>query len=204
MAQYNDSLKNQSGWIHDLAKAELHPEAEALLQLGKDLDPQQLVEESSLEFLTELKASFVDYLHTFNAYSESGQKFAELKIYGIAQTAADFMIFRNQIKLLVSNTAHGVISFSFSRHVRGGVSVDGRADSSHQDLGQPQDLVAQVGPFRDVYWTFQGEKVTAQQVARFYFSEFVRTSRVNQQSRQGNQLLLEEIKTLLKSKGLDF
>src|SRR3954462_8601477 len=110
MAQFKDQLPTPAnlGWIHDLAKAEIHPEAERLLQLGRSYDPQQLVEESTVEFLTQLREQLNEYARVFNAYSESGAKFQDIKVYALAQTASDFMLFRNQIKLIFSNSAHGV------------------------------------------------------------------------------------------------
>lgn len=202
MSRYSDTLPGQQGWIHELAKAEIHPEAEKLLQLGKSFDPQQLVEESSIDFLMELREHFNDFARVFNAYSESGGRFQEIKIYSVAQTAADFMIFRNQIKLVVANSAHGVIQLSFAQHVRGTLAVDGQMQSQ-VTAGETHEILAQIGPFRDVHWTFQGEKVTPEQVARFYFAEFVRATRENKRTRAGNQALLDQIRTLLQEKGLD-
>ena len=116
------------------------------------------------------------------------------------------MIFRSQIKLLVTNPSHGVIQFSFSKHVRAPLAIDGQINDQDQSLGefsQPQELMAQVGAFRDIYWTYHGEKVSPAQVAKFYFCEFVRATRVQQTSRLGNQLLLDELKTFLNGKGFD-
>jgi hypothetical protein len=204
MARFKDLLPSQQGWIHELARAEVHPDAERLLQLGKSFDPQQLVEESTIDFLTELRELFNEYARVFNAFAEAGTKFQEIKVYSVAQTAADFMIFRNQIKLVVANSAHGVIQIAFAQHARGTINVDGQmVQGSQQQAGHSQDLLAQVGPFRDVYWTFQGEKVTPEQVARFYFAEFARTTRDTRRSRSGNQLLIDQIKALLQEKGLD-
>jgi hypothetical protein len=209
MARFQDILPSAQGWIHDLAKAEIHPEAERLLQLGGASDPQQIVEESSVGFLTELRDTFQDYARAFNALSESGSKFQEVKIYNIAQSNADFMLYRNQIKLMVSNPTHGVIQISFAQHNRGVLApgttvVDGQSSAPQQTSpSQSQDLLAQIGPFRDVFWTFQGEKVTPSQVAKFYFAEFTRSTRDSKRTRGGNQLLLEQIKALLQEKGLD-
>lgn len=206
MAQFKDILPSQQGWIHELARGEIHPEADRLLQLGKGSDPQQMVEESTIDFLTEMREHFNEYSRVFNVYSESGTKFQEIKIYNLAQTASDFMVFRNQIKLVVSNAAHGVIQVAFSQHIRGTLSVDGQtqqAAAPSEIDGKSWDLLAQVGPFRDVHWTFQGEKVTAEQVAKFFFAEFARATRDVRRSRASNQLLLEQIKALLQEKGLE-
>ena len=212
MARFQDELPSQQGWIHELAQGELHPDAEKLLQLGKSFDPQQLVEESSIDFLTDLRELLTDFCRIFNAYSESGTRFPEIKLYGIAQSAADFMLFRNQIKLIFMNSAHGVIQMSFSQHNRGGVAVDGLDQHSgaysHSppilpSLGPTQELIAQVGAFREIYWSYHGEKVSPEQVARFYFAEFIKLSRDLKRSKAGNQVLLDQIKALLQEKGLD-
>ena len=207
-ANYKDVLPSQSGWLHELANAEIHPDAEKILQLGRSFDPQQLVEESTIDFLTELRECFTEFARVLNAYSDNGTRFQEVKIYSLAQTAADFMIFRNQIKLVVSNIAHGVIQLSFAQHLRGNLAVDGQMrgveESNTQGVfPQAQELIAQLGPFREVYWTFQGEKVTPDQVGKFYFAEFVRATRNTKVSRGNNQVLLEQIKALLNEKGIN-
>jgi hypothetical protein len=210
MAQFKDKLPAQLGWIHDLAKAEIHPEAERLLQLARSYDPQQLIEESTIDFLTALREQFAEHARMFNVHSDTGTRYQEIKVYNVAQSAADFMVFRNQVKLVVSNTAHGVVQIAFAQHLRGTMSVDGMAHGQISTplalppgLSQAQELLAQIGPFRDVYWTFQGEKITPSQVAKFYFIEFARATRDNKRSRAGNQLLLDQIKALLQEKGLE-
>jgi hypothetical protein len=196
------------GWIHELARGETHPEMDRLLQ-AHGSDPQQLVEESTIQFLSEMRESFNEYAKVFNVYSEAGTKFQEIKIYNLAGTAADFMVFRNQIKLTVSNSAHGVIQAQFSQHVRGALAVDGQvhgqngASLNGTTDGRGGELQAQVGPFRDVYWTFQDQRVSPEQVAKFYFTEFVRATREVRRTRGSNQLLIDQIKALLQEKGLE-
>ena len=208
MSRSQDILPSQQGWIHELARAEIHPDAEKLLQLGKSFDPQQLVEESTIDFLTELREQFGEFARVFNNYSENGGRFQDMKVYAVTQTAADFMLFRNQIKLIFSNSAHGVIQISFAQHVRGALAIDGLDQKAmgapgYSLGGQSQDLLAQVGPFRDIFWTFQGEKVFSEQVSKFYFAEFAKITRGTKRSQAGNQLLLDQIKALLQEKGLD-
>lgn len=206
MAYHNDLLPTTSNWIHDLARGEIHPDADRILQLGASHDPAQLIEESTIAFLTELKEQFNEFIRTFNSYSEAGQQFQEVRIYNIAQTVADFMLYRNQIKLVISNSAHGVIQIAFAQHTRSspvGAPMSGDQSFATALQRAPQELSAQMGPFRDVHWTFQGEKVTAHQLAKFYFTEFIRATRESRRSRSSNQLLMEQIKTLLQEKGLD-
>lgn len=197
------SSPTQTVWIHDLARAESHPDAERVLGLGLALDPHQLVEESTVQFLQELRERLNEYARIFNSYSEAGARFPEVKIYSVAQTPADFMVFRNQVKLVVSNSAHGVIQIAFAQHTRSPLNFDGANPQSVQGP-QPQELLAHVGPFRDVKWTYQGEKVEPDQIAKFYFAEFVRSTRSLKSTPTKNQLLIEQIKSLLQEKGVDF
>jgi hypothetical protein len=204
MAQYREHLASRSGWLHELAKAEMNPEASELLDRMSSYDPQQLIEESTVEFLTDLRQSFNDFAKVFNGYSDEGQRFQDLKIYGVAQTAADFMIFRNQVKLVVANPSQGLISIQFHRHRPQGLSIDGRAGGEqNSEFGPPHEIMAQVGPFRDVKWTYQGENVTPEQVAKYYFAEFVRVTRQSKRAGKGNQQLLDQIRGILQEKGFD-
>jgi hypothetical protein len=203
----NLSLNTNHGWLHDLARGEMHPEADRLIQSAVGgVDPQQRIEEATIQFLTELREEFTESARIFNGYSEAGSRYQEVKVYSVAQTAADFMIYRNQVKLVVSNASHGVIQVAFAQHHRqpGMVhSVGAEAQAANQ-VPQSQELLAQIGPFGDVSWTYQGEKVQAGQVARYYFGEFVRATRDQKRSRTGNQqMLLEQIKALLQEQGLN-
>lgn len=207
--KFEDILPSQQNWLHELARAEVHPDAEKIFNLDRSFDPQQLVEESTIDFLAQLREHSNEFARVFNGYSDSGSRFQDIKVYSVAQTAADFMLFRNQIKLIFSNSNHGVIQISFAQHVRGALAVDGQETAQNPNSQvmlsdtRSQDLMAQVGPFRDVFWTFQGEKVTADQVGKFYFAEFAKITRDVRRSRVGNQLLLDQIKALLQEKGLD-
>jgi len=194
-------------WIHDLARAEIHPDAERLLNLGDNFDPQRLVEDSTVEFLTGLRSKFNQHSKLFNSYSEGGSRFHEVKVYSIADANADFMIFRNQVKLTVKNIAHGVIRVAFEKHLPGSVQIKGRMDrdgDDSPDWEKDKDLVADVGPFRNVNWVFQNQKVTPEEVAKFYFTEFIRLTRSRGEGRLRDQELIHQIKTLLQEKGLEF
>jgi len=197
-ATARDKQVSNLGWIHDLARAENHPDADKLMSESSAYDPNAKIEENTHEWLLELKEIFTDFARAFNAYSENGGRFAEIKIYTVAQTESDFMLFRNQLKLVVSNSAHGVISFSFSKHTKSpylGAELGGEFPGA-------QEILAECGPFRDVRWTFRGQQVDAIQMAKFYFAEFIRMTR-NKSAAVSQGVLLDQIKALLQERGID-
>lgn len=207
MAQFHDAPASPQNWIHELARAETHPNADPM-SIGAGLDPQQLIEESTIEFLTLVRDSIQEYIKVFNGYSEGGARFQETKVYSLTSGASDFMLYRNQIKLLFCNTAHGVIQISFAKHFRSGATVTAQTAQMNDlqgqsQLGNAQELRARIGAFHDVTWTFEGEKVGTDQVAKYFFTEFVRVTRDYRRSNAKNQVLLDQIKGLLHDRGFD-
>ena len=190
-------------WVHELAKNELNPEGANLFNTVNQFDPRRIIEESTMEFLEDLRDYFTAYIRTFNSYSEGNGKFSDVKIYGITNTPADFMLFRNNVKLVFANTAHGIINATFTQHTRGDPSVDGAQSAQADGIPNPsQDIIAQLGPFLDVSWTYQGEKVNPEKLVKYYMVEFVKASRAERKV-SSNQLLLKQIKALLQDKGID-
>lgn len=185
------------GWIHELTRAESSPEADALLRLNEASAPQQMVEESTVDFLTDLRAFFQEYIRIFNSHSEAGKRYSEIKIFNLTQGAADFMLYRNGIKLIVANTSHGVIQVSYDRHMIAG------ADAQELDIPHADELLAQMGAFGAVYWTYRSEKVESEQVAKHFFSEFIRITREQKKTKPNQKVLLEQIKALLQEQGMD-
>jgi hypothetical protein len=109
------------------------------------------------------------------------------------------MLYRNGIKLIVANTAHGVISLSYDQHRTAGMASGATAVD---DVPSAQDLLAQVGVFGSVHWTYRGEMIQSEQVAQFFFSEFSRLTRDQKKTKPNQKVLLEQIKALLQEQGL--
>ncbi len=190
-------ISDSSGWIHDLTRVEISPEAEALYQLNRTAAPNQAIEESTVDFLTDLRAYFQEYVRAFNSFSEAGKKFSEIKIFNLTQGAADFMLYRNGVKLIVANTAHGVIQFSYDQHASANI-----ANKTDLLIPQPEEILAQMGAFGVIRWTYRSESVESDQVSKHFFSEFVRTSREQKKVKPNQKVLLEQIKALLQEQGL--
>jgi hypothetical protein len=184
-----------NGWIHELARAEASPEADALYQINRVSAPEQAIEESTVEFLTDLRAFFQEYVRIFNALSEAGKKFYEIKVFNLTQGAADFMVYRNGIKLIVANTTQGVIQISYDKHVVNGTT-------SELSVPHADEILAQLGAFGSVHWMYRSEKVESEQVAKHFFADFTRITREQKKARPNQKVLLEQIKALLLEQGM--
>lgn len=205
-----EPLPSSNHWIHQLVQAEVAGYDPTLVRTSA-VDPHELMDQSAASFLGEVRDRLSEYLRAFNQYAEQGKRFPEVKLYQVAQTATDFMLYRNQVKLVFSLVAHGVIRISFESHrTSQTLSVDGLvspqwANSTQSPMHSrsggfsgPQEILAQMGPFREIYWMFQGEKVLPEQLAKFYFQEFVRLSHQPSRLNPGNQQLLTQLRALLR------
>ncbi len=185
-----------NGWIHEIARAEASPEAEALYQINRSSGPAQAIEESTVDFVTDLRGYFQEYVRIFNSLSDAGKKFSEIKIFNLTQGAADFMLYRNGIKLIIANTTQGVIQLAYDRH-----SISGGPASDLQ-VPQSEELLAQLGAFGSVHWMYRSEKVDSEQVAKHFFAEFTRITREMKKIKPNQKVLLEQIKALLQEQGM--
>ena len=185
-----------NGWIHELARAEASPEADALYQINRVSAPAQAIEESTVDFLTDLRAFFQEYVRLLNSLSEAGKKFSEVKIFNLTQGAADFMLYRNGIKLIVANTTQGVIQLSYDKHVIAGTH------SAEFSVPQAEEILAQLGAFGAVHWMYRSERVESEQVSKHFFAEFIRMTREQRKTRPNQKVLLEQIKALLQEQGM--
>lgn len=192
-------------WIHELARSEFVSEAEREKIGARWTDPQQLIHQSAQDFLIELRDLFQEYARVFNSYSEAGKKFSEIKLYSLAQTSTDFLLFRNLYKMIISQVAIDTIHLSFVHHERGMLSIDGRGtpDVQSYQMGEAKfEFSAQIGAFRDIVWTYQGERISPVQIARYFFMEFVRISHEQKPSPVNQAELISHIRSILNEQGL--
>lgn len=135
-------------------------------------DHRKVVEEASLEFMHQLREEFLNCVDLFNSYRGGSHLPNSVKIFNISNTQADFIIFRNTLKLVISNPALGVINFSFVNRA----NTFTKAPVKTKKEGY--DLIAQLYPFNDLAWTFHGERINVEAVVRYLFTEFVKSSAI--------------------------
>ncbi len=158
-------------WIKDLVRAEQEMEESGMIDFNAGFDPQKLLAEETLHFLNDLKISFVDAVTTFNQLK--GSPLGRIKIYGISNTEADFMLFRNGFKLIFALRKPGTIGIKF--HYVGASFVPGSPDQTTTESGEEQ-LIAKWGPFGDLVWTYNEQSLKIDFLVRYYISRFIKES----------------------------
>lgn len=162
-------------WIKDLVRAEQKMEESGVVDFSFGFDPQQILFNESIGFLETLKASFIDASSSFNQLKSS--TVGRIKIYGISNTHADFMLFRNGFKLIFALREPGVISIRFHYVGAGFVQMPAASDNGAKvPTGEEDLLIARWGAFGDLVWTYQEQNVKADYLVRYYMTRFIRES----------------------------
>jgi hypothetical protein len=157
-------------WIKDLVKIEQQMEESGMVDFSADFDPHKHLFNESLQSLEDLKTSFIETATAFNQLKTT--QLGRIKIYGISNTHADFMLFRNGFKLIFSLREPGLIGIRF--HYSGSQFIGKNADGS---MTSDEDILqARWGPFGDLIWTFQEQPIKIHYLIRYYMTRFVRES----------------------------
>jgi hypothetical protein len=160
-------------WVRDLVRAEQQLEAADMVDFNVGFDGERLMEEETIQFLDKLKENFVDYASAFNQMK--GVSIGNIKIYGISNTRADFMLFRNGLKLIFAMKKPGIIAVRTS--VAGGF-FPGQAGADVASSATDEDAIeSQWGAFNELFWTHRKMKINnTEHMVRFYLSRFIRES----------------------------
>lgn len=157
-------------WIKELVIAEQQMEEAGVIDMEAGFDPNRQLEEATLDFINDLKASFVEAASAFNQLK--GSAHGQLRIYGISKTKADFMLFRNGYKLIFSLRQPGVISIAYSS--AGAHYVPGTVRPEEQEA--VDILKASWAAFGQLVWTYNDHKIDLNYLVRYYMSRFVKDS----------------------------
>lgn len=161
-------------WIESLAMEEVNMEESGIIRFHDHTNSQQLLEESSLNFVNKLKDRFEFYTALFNQYRSNKENSRGIKVFRISNTINDFMLFRNSLKLIVARRAPDVISIGFLSN-NGGLFA-ARLANENQSVHAIHEIKAHVGPFNNITWRFQGEPVEVEPLVKYYLSEFIKNS----------------------------
>ena len=162
---------DRMNWIKDLIAAEQSMEESGIIDFHAGFDHEKHLADESVEFLKDLRTGFYEASSAFNQLK--GSTLGQIKLYGISKTQADFMLFRNGFKLIFSLKQAGTIAVRMHYLAHPLLASAGQVSrtSSEED-----NLVAKVGAFGDLHWTFQGQSIKLDYLIRYYLSRFVRES----------------------------
>lgn len=161
-----------TGWIESLALEELNMEETGVINFSEHLNPVQLLEESSIQLMEELKERFEIYSTKFNEFR--GNQGGQIKSFKISNTVNDFMLYRNALKLVVARRSEDVISIGFLSNSGGLFSA--RLNFEQAPTSKIHEIKAHVGAFNKITWQFNGESVDIDALTRHYLTEFIKHS----------------------------
>ena len=93
------SENKETNWIKDLVRLEQNMETAGEISLPETQPSKEQLIEHTLEFMRQLRTAFAAHAAVFNHIKGF---LGSLRIYGIADTQADFMLFRHGHKLVFS------------------------------------------------------------------------------------------------------
>lgn len=163
-----------STWIENLALDEINMEESGIINFNEHLNPQRLLEESSIEFMEKLKEAFEIAMTKFNQFRGSNDNSKMIKVFKISNTINDFMLYRNSLKLVVARRTSDVISLGFLSNSGGLFSA--RMNNEEVSSNQLHEIKAHVGAFNEITWRFQGEEVKIEALVKHYLTEFIKHS----------------------------
>ena len=158
---------DKMSWIKDLVHAEQQMEESGMIEITTGFQPEKLLHDETLLFLTRIKRDFVDATNAFNQLK--GSPIGRIKIYSISQTQADFMLFRNGCKLIFSMKQPGTISMKFNR-------AQGINPAFKTQPADEEYLLAKWGPFGDLVWTYNNQAIKGDYLVKYYTTRFVHES----------------------------
>lgn len=174
---------NKANWIKELVRSEEHLEESGVVDLSLGLDSERVLAQEASSLLTKLKEEFIEASNAFNELKAS--PLGRIKIYGIAKTQADFMLFRNGFKMIFYYKAAGVIGIrhhflgtTYNPPNLSQMSAPAAPSSGAGAIAAVEEVLieARRGPFHDLIWCFQGEAVRLEALVRYHFTLFVKES----------------------------
>ena len=163
-----------TNWIESLAIDEINMEESGVINFNEHLNPARLLEESSIQFMENLKERFEIYSTKFNELRSQNNTVRTIKMFKISNTFNDFMLFRNSLKLVVARRSDDVITIGFLSNSGGAFSA--RLNFQADSQNKLHEIKANVGPFNNISWKFQGEPVDVDALVKHYLTEFIKHS----------------------------
>ncbi len=162
MEMIPEENENSISWIENLALEELNMTQSGVITMHNHLNPNVLFEDSSINLMKILKKNIEICIKKFNQYKKD--ETSKIKIFKIANTINDFMLFRNSLRLIFTRISNDKIIIKFM--------ITGKEPINNNTY----EINASLGAFNKVSWSFQGEPIDIDSLIKHYLSEFIISS----------------------------
>lgn len=171
-----EKLTDKFFWIKDLVRAEDQMEESGMIDLSLGLDSEPALMRETLRFMTEIKQQIIEAATAFNDLKTS--PLGRIKIYGIAKTQADFMLFRNGFKMIFTIKEAGAISIRFNFMGPSYIPQTIPTASQNANTAAMEEHLVQArkGAFQELVWTFNEQPVNMAALVRYHITLFIRES----------------------------
>jgi hypothetical protein len=169
-------METKLDWVSELVKAEDQMEATGTVDLRLGFESDRYLYEETIKFLNQLKHEFIEAAGAFNQLKSS--PLGRIKIYAVAQTQADFMLFRNGYKMIFAMKKPGEISvkFNFLLNALSETQVYTTQSGATKAPFDENVLTAKRGAFGELIWSFENREVRIAPAVRYYLTLFIRES----------------------------
>ncbi len=163
-------------WIQDLVKNETLIEQDGMIESADQMSAEEILLHESVRYLMLLKNEFQDVMTAFNEIK--GDVPGLVKLYGIAKTHSDFMLFRHGYKLVVSLKGPGLITIKMNFVPTSYVptTIEGPDAFRERMIGEECVIEARYGAFGEVHWVHKNIPVNIEYIVKFFFTMFSRES----------------------------
>lgn len=172
---FKTKIMEKIQWIQELVHSESLIENEGMVESPEDLTQEEILLQESVRYLINLKNEFQDVAVAFNELK--GDVPGLVKVYGIAKTHSDFMLFRHGYKLVVNLREPGVISIRMNFVPTTYVPTSASPESFKEKLIGDECLIeARYGAFGEIHWVHQNIPVNSNYLVKYFFTIFVKES----------------------------
>ncbi len=169
-----DILKHENKtWIRELVSADDQIEKSVMIDMNLGLDTQRILVSETIAYLLKLKTEFAEMAAHFNELKPT--VLGRIKIYGIAKTHADFMLFRNGYKMIFSIKNAGLVGIRF--HYVGNMAIPQPSQKENVTIVMDEELLeAKWGAFEEVIWNYKNSTFKSEYLVRHYMTQFIKES----------------------------
>lgn len=171
-----ENMTDRISWIRELVKSEEQMEEHGMIEMGVGVETERGLAMETLTYLQQLKNAFIETAQTFNELK--GSALGRLKIYGIAKTQADFMLFRNGFKMIFSMKQPGTVSIRFNFIGPSNFIPSQIPNMMNSTAPLMNEILIEATPaaFGELVWSYQGQQAKIENVVKYHMSLFIKES----------------------------